>query len=242
MTALDPEKGGEWTRWGASLGKPRAVLVVSAHWEEGPASLGPTRPTDLIYDFYGFPDELYALRYDAPLAPWMADRVETLLASHGGSQREEERGLDHGAWVPLRSMFPKADVPVLGLSLPTDKPARLLELGRALAPLRDEGVLILGSGNATHNLRRIDMAARGTPSWAGEFDAWLAEALAKRDLDALATWRQRAPGAAIAHPTVEHFSPVLVAAGATADAGGAVTFPISGFEGGSISRRCVTFA
>ena len=242
MTALDATKSGDWTRWAASMPRPKAVLVVSAHWEEAPPSLGPTRKTDLVYDFYGLPDELYALRYDAPLAPWLADRVEGLLRPYGGSQREEERGLDHGAWVPLRAMYPKADVPVLGLSLPTDHPGHLIAMGRALAPLRDEGVMILGSGNVTHNLRRIDMSARGTVSWASEFDAWLTEALVKRDLRALEDWRRVAPAARIAHPTVEHFSPVLVAAGASLDAGGPVTFPVSGFEGGSISRRCVTFA
>src|SRR5262245_7367141 len=242
MTALDAAKSGDWTRWAAGMPRPKAVLVVSAHWEEAPPSLGPTRKTDLVYDFYGFPDELYALRYDAPLAPALADRVEALLEPVGGSQREEERGRDHGAWVPLRSMYPKADVPVLGLSLPTDHPARLIAIGRALAPLRDEGVMILGSGNATHNLRRIDMNANGTPSWASEFDAWLTESLTKRDLRALEDWRRIAPGARIAHPTVEHFSPVLVAAGASLDSGGAVTFPVTGFEGGSISRRCVTLA
>jgi 4,5-DOPA dioxygenase extradiol len=241
MTALDAAKSGEWTRWAASMPRPRGVLVVSAHWEEAPPTIGPTVRSELVYDFSGFPDAMYAMRYDAPLAPWLADRVEGLLARRGGSQRDEGRGLDHGAWVPLRSMYPRADVPVVGLSLPSDQAMHLLALGRALAPLRDEGVLILGSGNVTHNLRRLGRDA-GTPSWASEFDAWLADALVRKDARALADWRRAAPGARIAHPTVEHLSPVLVAAAAAFEEGGDPSFPISGFEGGSISRRCVTFA
>src|SRR5439155_6561668 len=122
MLAVDPAKGADLSRWAASFPRPRAVLVVSAHWERAPATLGATEPRPLVYDFYGFPDELYARRYDAPGAPALARRVEGLLAPRGEVARAPGRGLDHGAWVPLTWMYPRADVPVLELSLPTQDP------------------------------------------------------------------------------------------------------------------------
>jgi 4,5-DOPA dioxygenase extradiol len=169
--------------------------------------------------------------------------VEGLLRAEGPVARDPERGLDHGAWVPLLWMYRQADAPVLPLSLPTQDPAALLRIGRALAPLRDEGVLILGSGNVVHNLRRLsgrDGAA--TPAWAAEFDRWVEETLLRRDLDALADYRRRAPGPDLAHPTKEHFVPLLLAAAAGSTTTGPVTFPVTGFEFGSISRRCVQVA
>jgi 4,5-DOPA dioxygenase extradiol len=136
-------------------------------------------------------------------------------------------------------MYPGAEVPVLALSLPTQDPARLVALGRALAPLRDEGVLVLGSGNVVHNLRALSREGTAPPSWAKEFDEWAAGALASRDVSALVDWRRRAPGAREAHPTAEHWTPVLVALGAGLDGGEPVRFPVAGFEAGSVSRRCV---
>jgi 4,5-DOPA dioxygenase extradiol len=237
-TALDERKGGDWARWARAIPKPKSILVVSAHWEEAPLTIGATTAIPLVYDFYGFPDEMYALRYPSPGAPALADRVEALLRGRVKTQRDPERGLDHGTWVPLLKMWPEADVPVLQVSIPSHKAPALYEVGRALAPLRDEGVFLLGSGNVTHNLGRI--GGRATPAWAGDFDAWIEDATRRKDLDALADWQRKAPGAAMAHPTVEHFVPLLFAA-AAADTGGDTSFPVSGFEGGSISRRCVQF-
>ena len=237
MSAVAGPNGDAWARWAQAMPKPKAILVVSAHWEEAPLTIGATTTIPLVYDFYGFPDEMYALRYDAPGAPALADRVEGLLKGRLPTQRDPERGLDHGTWVPLLRMYPKADVPVLQVSIPSHFARELYPLGRSLAPLRDEGVLLLGSGNATHNLGRVGGDA--TPGWASEFDAWLEDATRRKDLDLLADWEHKAPAAHTAHPTREHFVPLLFAAAAAES--GDTSFPVVGFEGGSISRRCVQF-
>ncbi len=242
LLALDEVKGGDLLRWAEAMPRPRKILVVSAHWERAPASLGPTTPVPLIYDFYGFPDELYRLTYAAPTDPALAAQVEGLLKGVEEVVRQPERGLDHGTWVPLRRMFPDASIPVLQLSLPTLDPARLFKIGRALAPLRNEGVFILGSGNLTHNLRMANWdPAATTPAWATEFDSWIRETLVTANPDALIDYQRRAPAVAIAHPTREHFVPILVAAGAAAADERKVSFPIEGFEFGSIARRTVQF-
>lgn len=243
MTALDPAKGGEWQRWAQGWAKPSAILVVSAHWEAAPATLGAVRTVPLIYDFSGFPRELYQVRYAAPGAPALAERVKALLQPRGGVRHALARGLDHGAWVPLVWMARGADVPVLQLSLPTQDGPALVALGQALAPLRDENVVILASGNLTHNLRRIDSRPNApTPSWAAEHDAWLAETLARRDVDALAKFRETAPALEWNHPTLEHLTPLFVAVGAAGKDWRATSFPLTGFEAGSLSRRCVNLA
>jgi len=150
------------------------------------------------------------------------------------------RGLDHGAYVPLVAMYPGADVPVLQVSLPTLEAPSLFELGRTLAPLREEGILIVGSGFITHNLRAIDWRPDApTPAWAAEFDAWAADALARGDVDALVEYKRRAPGVRLALPTHEHFVPLVSAAGAAVDE--RVSFPIAGFTMGSMTRRSVQF-
>src|SRR5687768_6538105 len=215
LLALDDAKGLDLLRWTARMPKPRKILVVSAHWERAPASLGPTQPVPLIYDFYGFPDALYQLKYPAPANEDFARQVEGLLKGVEPVERQPERGLDHGTWVPLRRMYPGADIPVIQLSLPTHDPARLLAIGKALAPLRNDRVLILGSGNLTHNLGRVDWHPDApVPQWAGEFDAWIKDALVKADTDRLIEYNRLAPGVQMAHPTREHFVPILVAAGA----------------------------
>jgi 4,5-DOPA dioxygenase extradiol len=239
LSTLDPARGGEWRRWASSFPTPRAILVVSAHFERAPATLGATTPVPPIHDFRGFPRALYALRYSPPGAPHLASRVEGLLSPAFPVRRDPARGLDHGAWCPLRWLAPRADVPTLSLSLPTQDPAGLFRLGRALAPLRDEGVLVLGSGNLVHNLRALGAEGSPVPAWASEFDAWCAGALARRDVDALLDWRRRAPAPARAHPTAEHLTPLFVVLGAGAEERGAVRFPVTGFEAGSVSRRCV---
>jgi 4,5-DOPA dioxygenase extradiol len=228
--------------WAKALPRPRAVLMLSAHWVDRPITLGATRSVPLVYDFYGFPARYYQTTYPAPPAPELAARLRGLLQGEALADAPD-RGLDHGAYVPLVCMYPEADVPVLQVSLPTLEPAELFRLGRALAPLRKEGVLIVGSGFLTHNLRSMDFRPDAPPpTWAKEFDAWTAEVLARRDVDALLAYRERAPGVRQALPTHEHFVPVVVALGAAIDDVNATpSFPISGFTYGTATRRSVQF-
>jgi len=228
--------------WAQRMPRPKSILMLSAHWEQRPITLAATRTVPLVYDFYGFPAKYYEVKYPAPGAPELAARVRELLARTQPLAEATERGLDHGAYVPLVAMYPGADVPTLQISLPTMDPAVLLALGRAIAPLRREGVLIVGSGFLTHNLRAMDPRPdAGTPSWAADFDAWAADVLARKDADALLDYRSRAPGVRQALPTPEHFVPVVVATGAAVDGPGTVTFPIVGFDMGSLTRRSVQF-
>ena len=231
---------GELNGWATTLPRPNAILMVSAHWTDEPLRIGATRTVPLVYDFYNFPERFYQVKYPAPGAPDLAERVRELLAARGLPFADDPaRGLDHGAYVPLLCMYPRADVPVLQVSMPGLDPATLLAFGQAMAPLRREGVLIIGSGFLTHNLRLGPMAS--TPSWALEFDAWAADALARRDIDALLDFRARAPGVKMALPTYEHFAPVIVAAGAIAGEEARVSFPITGFWFGTFTRRSVQF-
>ena len=166
--------------------------------------------------------------------------VERLLSPSLDVQRDELRGLDHGAWLPLMHMYPAADIPVVQLSIPwTNDPERMVHFGQALAPLRDEGILLLGSGNLVHNLGRVDWSGGPSPSWAVDFDGWLGGVLLDGDRERLQAYRSH-PLAAISHPTHEHFAPILAVAGA-AGAGETVSFPLEGFELGSVSRRVVRF-
>jgi 4,5-DOPA dioxygenase extradiol len=195
-----------------------------------------------VYDFYGFPERFYQTKYPAPPAPDLAKRVRELLQKRGiASTDDPDRGLDHGAYVPLVAMYPNADVPVLQISLPGLVPQQLFELGRALAPLRDQGVLIFGSGFLTHNM---SYAFRpGIPTWAREFDDWAKTALQHHDVDALIDFQNRAPAARTALPTWEHYAPVLVAAGAAGETAPRVTFPITGFwMDGAFTRRSVQWS
>jgi len=201
-----------------------------------------TRTVPLVYDFYGFPQKYYEAAYVSPGAPDLAQRLRGILAPLGPVGEDSERGLDHGAYVPLAAMYPSADIPVLQMSIPTMDPASLVALGRALAPLREEDVLIVGSGFLTHNLRLFDLNEGARPeTWASEFDHWAEGVLARRDVDALVNYRERAPGVRLALPTHEHFVPVLVAAGSSVDASEPVAFPITGFTYGSAAKRSVQF-
>lgn len=235
----DPGWIAELAAWGQALPRPSAIVVVSAHWEERPVAIGATQPVPLIYDFYGFPERFYRLQYPAPGAPAVAQRIRALLAAAKIPCIDEPaRGLDHGSYIPLLCMYPAADIPVLQISLPSEQPAELFAMGRALAPLRREGVLIIGSGFLTHNLRALSL--RKTPAWASEFDAWSADVIARHDIDALLDYRQRAPGVQESLPSHEHFVPVIVAAGAAGE--GPVQFPITGFWfGGAMTRRSAQF-
>jgi 4,5-DOPA dioxygenase extradiol len=214
----DPVWPGQLAAWAARLPRPRAILVVSAHWESAPVTLGATTSVPLTYDFYGFPLRYYQQRYDAPGAPELAARVRSLMPDHEEVASDPGRGLDHGAYVPLLAMYPEADIPVLQMSMPDLDPEHLFAIGQRLAPLRDDGVLVIGSGFMTHGLPfvREYMATgkAGAPAWSMEFDRWATEALERRDLDALFDFRDKAPGMPWAHPTVEHFAPLFVALGA----------------------------
>lgn len=245
---FDQKKGADLRQWADDMPRPRAMLVISAHWQDTPVSIGTTERRELMYDFYGFPKELYEVEYDAPAAPELADRVADLLGGdqamgEQGPVQRESRSMDHGVWVPMVHMAPKADVPILQISLPSKAgPEALFALGRTLAPLRDEGIFLLGSGSLVHNLRRVDFSEQSPPQgWAVEFDQWAAETLAQRNFDELIDYRNHAPGLRIAHPTVEHFEPILVAAGAASVDEASTSFPVEGFEFGNLSRRCVQF-
>ncbi|MGW5051213.1 dioxygenase family protein [Actinokineospora sp. NPDC004072] len=222
-----------WTRelaqWSAALDRPSAILVVSAHWEAAPVMIGATETVPLTYDFWGFPEKYYRVTYPAPGAPELAAKVRKLI---GGTADDPARGLDHGAYVPLVEMYPDADIPVLQISMPTLDPAELVALGARLAPLREEGVLIIGSGFFTHNLAAIN--APSTPSWSSEFDDWGHRALAAGDLDALVDFERKAPAARLAHPRTEHFAPLFVAAGAAGGTDGRSV--IDGFWRGLAKR------
>jgi 4,5-DOPA dioxygenase extradiol len=225
MTALDPREAGAFMQAlgpaiTARFGRPRALLAVSAHMLTRRHVLLAGARHEAIYDFGGFPDALYRLRYDAPGAPDLAPRVAALLDAAGWPvQTLDQGGLDHGIWTPLRYMFPAADVPVLPLSFaPTDSPGQLFALGQALAPLADEAVLIVGSGSLTHNLRmvfggRADIDAAEIPE-AAAFRRWVLQRSRARDWAALRDYRRQAPHAALMHPTDEHWLPFYVAAGA----------------------------
>lgn len=225
------------------LPKPRAVLAISAHWfVRGTFTTGNERP-ETLHDFGGFPPELYAVRYPAPGDTALARRVVDLLGPSVASVRLDW-GLDHGTWSVLRHLLPEADVPVVQLSLDASlAPEAHLALGQALAPLRREGVLLLGSGNLVHNLGdafgRLQRGESTTPEWARAFDSATAAALTARDH----AWLTAAPASEAgrqAHPTPEHYLPILYAAGA-ADPSEPVTFPVAGFDLGSLSMRAVRF-
>lgn len=232
----------ELRTWATAMPRPEAVLMISAHWEERPLTIGATTTAPLIYDFYGFPEQYYQVQYAAPGAPQLAARVRELLAGKQPVADDPLRGLDHGAYVPMKAMYPDADVPVLQVSLPTMEASTLLEVGRALAPLREEGVLVIGSGFLTHNLRAADFRPEPeTPSWAADFDAWAEDVLARQDADALVDYRAKAPAVRQVLPTHEHFVPVVVAMGTAVDSPGAVQFPVTGFFAGSLTKRSVQF-
>jgi 4,5-DOPA dioxygenase extradiol len=239
-TLLDDETWpAELTAWAKELPKPRAILTVSAHWQSAPLTIGATTPVPLVYDFYGFPERYYQVRYDSPGAPELAARVRAMMPAGEPVAEKPERGLDHGAYVPLIPMYPDADIPVLQMSMPDLQPEHLFEIGRRLAPLRDEGVLIMGSGFMTHGLPFIHQywdGRAGAPEWSVEFDLWAAETLGRGDLDALFDFRNRAPGMPYAHPTVEHFAPLFVTLGAATEPGEAPTFTIDGYWLGLAKR------
>jgi 4,5-DOPA dioxygenase extradiol len=235
----DPEWMRQLARWAHAMPKPRGIVVVSAHWEHAPlmlSALGPATP--LVYDFGGFQPRYYTLKYPTPDASSLATTVASLMPPALPAHQHASRGLDHGAWVPLKVMYPLADVPAIQLSIPTHDPATLLAIGQRLRPLKEQGVLIIGSGFLTHGLRFLtaDMITRNAvPGWSRDFDLWAGDALRRGDVELLAAYRQ-APGMPYAHPTPDHLLPLFVTLGAAEDPGKPVTEVIDGYWMGLAKR------
>ncbi len=235
---------GPWMRellaWSTSLPKPKSILIVSAHWESAPLSLSSTAAnTTPVYDFGGFNPRYYSMRYDTPDASELAGQVVSLLPDAGTVHEHRGRGLDHGAWVPLKVMYPNADVPVLQMSLPTQDPEQLLALGARLRELRSAGVLVIGSGFMTHGLpflTREMVMDNAVPTWSQDFDAWVADALDRGDVDQLSRYRSEAPGMPYAHPTVDHYIPLFITLGAASDPEAPAHTTIDGYMMG-LSKR-----
>jgi len=199
---------------GSKLPRPDAILAVSAHWDSDAPLLGSAATPGTIHDFHGFPRPLYELCYAAPGSAALAARTAALL-DHAGARMDQSRGFDHGAWVPLMLMYPDADIPVVQLSVQSRKGAgHHIALGKALAPLRHDNVLVLGSGGFVHNLRALSPPGSPEPGWSAEFSGWMHDRLMAGDEAALADYRSLAPHAALAHPSEEHFMPLFVALGA----------------------------
>lgn len=234
---------GQLADWASALPRPTGIVILSAHWETAPLAISATAArTPLVYDFYGFPEHYYRMTYATPDASALAALVRSVLPDTQEVYEHTSRGLDHGAWVPLKVMYPEADIPVIQMSLPADDPQALLELGQRLAPLRDHGVLLIGSGFLTHGLPFLTDWSPGAaePGWSADFDAWAAEALGRGDIDELTRFRQ-APGMPYAHPSVEHFTPIFVTLGAASDPAAAPETTITGSFYG-LSKRSLQVA
>jgi 4,5-DOPA dioxygenase extradiol len=248
MLALDGGRTADaWRALAADMPKPRAVLIVSAHWETAAPAVSAAASPSTIHDFGGFPQPLYEIQYSAPGAPWLAERARDLLAAANlPAAINATRGIDHGAWVPLREMYPEADVPVVQLALQTHLGApHHYRLGQALAGLQNEGVLILGSGNLTHNLSDmipgVTENSSRVPAYVPAFADWMHDKVMAHDVDALVDYRRRAPAAARAHPSEEHLFPLHVVLGAA----GSTSVPRRTYWGiteGALAMDVYTFA
>ncbi|GGA36465.1 DODA-type extradiol aromatic ring-opening family dioxygenase [Dyella nitratireducens] len=222
MTALHPGKVGKrLAEIAAQLPRPKAVVIATAHWLAHQPSVGGAAQPETIHDFYGFPRELFEVQYPAPGAPGVAAQVMQLLDHAGLKPRlDTTQGLDHGAWVPLRLLYPQADIPVVPLSIqPNLGPAHQYAVGRALAPLRERGVLVIGSGSITHNLHdfRAGYSETNEAPYVRPFIGWVEQKIKDGDVNALLDYRRQAPGAERAHPTDEHLLPLYVALGAAGE-------------------------
>ena len=234
-TLDDPRWLDSLFTWSQSMPKPRAIVVVSAHWENAPLAIsGAAAGTPLYYDFGGFHPRYYTLQYATPDATGPAHRIASTLSDTTPLHHHVDRGLDHGAFIPLMAMYPAADVPVVQLSMPSLDPEALLALGRRLRSLREEGVLVMGSGFMTHSFavfRRPELQGHTEA-----FDEWATDALARSDVDALIDYRRKGPGAAVAHPTADHFVPLLLTLGAGSTPGQSVTTAFEGMWHGNSIR------
>jgi 4,5-DOPA dioxygenase extradiol len=222
MTALHPGQVGErLTELAKAMPKPKAIVIATAHWLAHQPTVGGATQPETIHDFYGFPRELFEIRYPAPGAPELAEQIAQRLARAGLSARiDPTHGLDHGAWVPLRPLYPHADIPVVPLSIqPNQGPAHQYAVGRALAPLRDQGVLVIGSGSITHNLHdfRAGYSEEREAPYVRPFIGWIEQKIQAGDTGALLDYRRQAPFAERAHPTDEHLLPLYVALGAAGE-------------------------
>ncbi len=230
----------------AALPAPRALVVFSGHFQEPePIRITSGARPPLLYDFGGFPEEMYRIRYDAPGDPELAARIRSRLAEAGfEAALDPKRPWDHGAWVPLRLAFPDARVPVVEVSIPAGaSPETIVKIGSALAPLRDEDVLLIGSGGIVHNLRRVRLGSTGAgvEPWAEEFDRWVGERLETMEIPALLSYARVAPHAALAVPTSEHFDPLFVVLGSRRESDRVV--PVyEGFQYGTLSLRSFALA
>jgi 4,5-DOPA dioxygenase extradiol len=241
--ALDPGMlGPKLSQFGEQWPGLAGIAVVSAHWQTPGVEVMRTPAPQTIHDFGGFPQALYRLKYPAAGAPALAEETAAILGAAGiGASFEDERGFDHGAWVPLLHLFPAAQVPVFQISLPFAFDARrAFDLGRALQPLRQGGVLVMGSGSLTHNLAEAGQFDPGRSQYAAEFTSWIRTHVQNRDFDALLDYRRLAPHAKRAHPTEEHFLPLLVAVGASEPADG-VTVIEGGMTYGVLSMESYAF-
>jgi 4,5-DOPA dioxygenase extradiol len=236
MNALERNRYSEaWRDFGASLRRPSAILVVSAHWYTHEVAVTAMERPRTIHDFYGFPPELYAIEYPAPGSPQLAQRVASLLQPYGAAL-DQSWGFDHGAWSVLVHLFPNADVPVVQLAIDARRPASFhWELGAALQPLRDENVLVLGSGNVVHNLHAADFGRSGGYDWADSFDAYVRDALERGDGEALVRY-DRHPAGSLAVPTPDHYFPALYVA-ALRRSGDRISTIVEGMGAGSLSMR-----
>lgn len=246
MLAIEPGVYGEaWRQIAGSLPKPAAILVVSAHWNTRQPALSAAVHPETIHDFGGFPPELYEIRYLAPGAPELAEKVAGLLAAAGiPVGMAPARGLDHGAWVPLQQMYPEADIPVTQLSVQPGLDAEWhLRLGEALRPLRAANVLVMASGSLTHNLREFhfdEFSSDAADDYVKDFQGWMQSALKRNDRAALANWQELAPQARRAHPTTEHLLPLFVAYGA-AQENPRVERTLANYSGRALAMDCYVF-
>lgn len=242
MLALEPgESGPALARLAAELPKPRAIVMVSAHWESQELLVNGNPQPETLHDFGGFPPALFAVQYPAPGLPELSAQVVELLTASGMSARiDSQRPIDHGVWVPLSLMYPQADIPVVQVSLPTRLgPALQTRVGHALASLRQQGVLVIGSGSITHNLRELDWHAgpESVEPWAKAFRDWMVDKLASNDESALHDYRRLAPYAARNHPSDEHLLPLFFARGA----GGEFSIAHQGFTMGALGMDIYRF-
>lgn len=222
--------------------KPKAIVLFSAHWEESIQTVSAADTYETIYDFGGFQDELYQMTYPAKNNRKLVEQIQSLFTNHGFENvRNEKRGLDHGAWAVLKLLYPDADIPVVALSVNrylTNE--QQYQIGKSLAELREQNVLIIGSGGTVHNLRRLNWQSEGIDEWAEQFDNWIQHKLESWDTEALFQYRELAPNAQDAVPTNEHFIPLLLAMG-TGDTNRQAKLLHRSFQYGNLSLSCWQF-